>query len=169
MTGKRSYMRNTTTSKQISLESSSWRKLRFVGIITSWWIMSIRNTTTLQLKTSTVLTNCSKARLKELFRGKFWKFLLKLAIVFSWLHWGEFTGEYKGNQGKGGVVELSGFVTVSVTEGLKITDIKVFTKPEKFLQTLRGEKMCPKKQRRFILKNPKNQLNNKKYSTTDMQ
>lgn len=60
-------------------------------------------------------------------------------IVFSWRHWGEFTGIYKDNIGKGEVVEMRGFAAVSVTPELKITAIKVFYKPENFLRALQGK------------------------------
>lgn len=64
-------------------------------------------------------------------------------IVFSWRHWGEFTGDYKGNKGNGELLELDGFAAVSVTEDLKITAIKVFHNPDPFLKALRGENSCP--------------------------
>lgn len=46
-------------------------------------------------------------------------------LVFSWRHWGEFVGDYKGNKGEGQLLEMTGFACVSVTEELKITQIKV--------------------------------------------
>lgn len=66
-------------------------------------------------------------------------------IVFSWRHWGEFTGYYEGNKGHGELVEMTGFVAVKVTEELKITDLKVFYKPEGFLRDLKGQEVIEKK------------------------
>jgi len=60
-------------------------------------------------------------------------------IVFSWRHWGEFTGEYKDNRGEGQLLEMTGFAMVNVTLDLKITAIKVYYKPEAFIKALRGD------------------------------
>lgn len=46
-------------------------------------------------------------------------------LVFSFRHWGEFVGDYKGNKGQGQLLEMTGLACVSVTEELKITQIKV--------------------------------------------
>jgi hypothetical protein len=60
-------------------------------------------------------------------------------IAFSWRHWGEFVGDYKGNKGEGQLVEMTGFILLSVTEEFKITGIKVYYNPEDFLKTLQGK------------------------------
>lgn len=78
------------------------------------------------------------------FRSSFpWEVLEVYAgppeIVFKWRHWGEFTGDYNGNKGEEQLVDMTGFASVSVTSALKITSIKVFFHPEKFLRSLRGE------------------------------
>jgi hypothetical protein len=66
-----------------------------------------------------------------------------IVIEFHELHCvlnsGEFTGEYKGNKGQGELIQMTGFARVTVTEALKITDIKVFYKPENFLAALQGK------------------------------
>jgi hypothetical protein len=60
------------------------------------------------------------------------------SITFSWRHWGEFVGDYKGNKGEGQLLEMTGYAIVSVTDELKITDIKIYYKPEDFLRALQG-------------------------------
>lgn len=52
---------------------------------------------------------------------------------------GEFVGEYKGNQGRGQFLNMTGFAHVVVTNELKITDIKIFYNPEAFLKALQGD------------------------------
>lgn len=52
---------------------------------------------------------------------------------------GEFVGEYKGNQGRGQLLNMTGFAHVIVTNELKITDIKIFYNPEAFLKALQGD------------------------------
>lgn len=65
-------------------------------------------------------------------------------IVFSWRHWGEFTGQYEENKGHGQLLEMTGFAFVSVTDELKITDLRVFYKPEEFLKALKGQESTQK-------------------------
>lgn len=65
--------------------------------------------------------------------------LLNFEIFRSWRHWAEFTGEYEGNQGQGQLLEMEGFGCVNVTEKLKITQIRIFYKPESFLEALKGK------------------------------
>lgn len=36
-------------------------------------------------------------------------------VVFTWRHWGNFTGEYKGNKGKGELVEMYGFASAKIS------------------------------------------------------
>ncbi|CRK98758.1 CLUMA_CG012009, isoform B [Clunio marinus] len=89
----------------------------------------------------------------QLFHGTFngsfpWEVLQVFSgppeIVFSFRHWGEFTGTYQGNKGDGSIVEMNGFVAVTVTEDLKITDLKVYFKPENFIKRLKGEEFVDK-------------------------
>lgn len=66
-------------------------------------------------------------------------------IVFSFRHWGEFTGKYDGKKGHGQLIEMIGFVFVSVTDELKITNVRVFYKPEDFLRALKGQDVTKQK------------------------
>lgn len=59
-------------------------------------------------------------------------------IVFSWRHWGEFSGHHEANVGKGELLEMTGFAVVNVTEDLKIKTIEVFYNPIPFLKALKG-------------------------------
>lgn len=78
------------------------------------------------------------------FRGAFpWEVLKVFAgppnIVFSWRHWGDFIGEYKGHKGDGQQVEMTGFALVKVTDELKITDINIYYNAGTFLRKLQGQ------------------------------
>ena len=59
-------------------------------------------------------------------------------VAFSWRHWGTFTGEYKGNKGKGQLVELYGFGIAQVNENLQLCDVKLYYDTEAFLKALQG-------------------------------
>ena len=61
-------------------------------------------------------------------------------VAFTWRHWAAFSGEYKGHQGSGEMVELTGFGLVTVDDDLKIMDIEVFYEAEKFLEVLEGKR-----------------------------
>jgi len=61
-------------------------------------------------------------------------------VAFSWRHWGEFTGSYEGNKGKGELVEMFGFGVATVDDQLRLVDVDIFYKPETFLEVLRGDK-----------------------------
>jgi hypothetical protein len=60
-------------------------------------------------------------------------------IVFSWRHWSEFVGKYKGNSGDGRVVNMNGFAQITVNENLKVETIKAFYRPENFIRELQGK------------------------------
>lgn len=36
-------------------------------------------------------------------------------VTFTWRHWGDFTGEYKGNKGKGERIDMYGFATARIS------------------------------------------------------
>lgn len=83
----------------------------------------------------------------QLFRGAFpggfaWEVLEVYSgppkIAFSWRHWANFTGNYKGRKGNGDLLEMFGFCIVTVQEDLKILSIEAFFKPELFLKALEG-------------------------------
>ena len=39
-------------------------------------------------------------------------------VAFSWRHWGHFTGSFKGNKGKGELIEVFGWATAEVNDKL---------------------------------------------------
>merc|ERR1712039_927739 len=61
-------------------------------------------------------------------------------VAFTWRHWGTFTGTYKGNQGKGELVEMFGFGTAVVNDKLQLMDVEIFYNAEDFIQVLQGDK-----------------------------
>ena len=84
----------------------------------------------------------------ETFRGAFphgfaWELLEVLAgpprVVFSWRHWATFDGVYRGREGDKKLYEMYGLAAVSVDNNLKVQNIEVFFKPDKFLRALQGE------------------------------
>ena len=46
-------------------------------------------------------------------------------VIFTWRHWAEFTGTFRGRQGNGELIELYGLCRVIVNEELKIQKIEV--------------------------------------------
>lgn len=84
----------------------------------------------------------------ETFRGAFlggfpWEVLEVLSpppiVAFSWRHWAEFQGSFRGREGDGKLYEMYGFGVVTLTEGLKISDIQIYYKPDEFLKAMHGE------------------------------
>lgn len=61
-------------------------------------------------------------------------------VAFTWRHWGEFTGTYEDNKGKGELVEVFGFGVAIVDDQLRLVDVEIFYKAEAFLEVLRGER-----------------------------
>ena len=57
-------------------------------------------------------------------------------VCFSWRHWATYNGTYKGKKGNDSVVNMCGFASASLDENLKICDLKIYYKPEEFLQVL---------------------------------
>lgn len=57
-------------------------------------------------------------------------------IAFTWRHWGDWEGEYKGNQATGERIEMFGSCVVKVSENLKIQSIDVYFDPNPMLVTL---------------------------------
>lgn len=60
-------------------------------------------------------------------------------VGFTWRHWGEFTGEYKGRKGDGRIIEMYGFSVATVNEDLKLTRVEVYFKPEGMLKCFEGQ------------------------------
>lgn len=86
----------------------------------------------------------SHAKFHDAFAAFPWELLEVFSgpskVAFSWRHWGEFTGSYEGNKGKGELVEMFGFGVATVDEQLRLVDVEIFYKPETFIEVLRGEK-----------------------------
>ncbi|CAG0888337.1 unnamed protein product [Cyprideis torosa] len=61
-------------------------------------------------------------------------------VVFSWRHWANFDGSYKGLQGKGELIEMTGFGVVMVNDSLKVQSIEIYYDPNPFLEVLTGLK-----------------------------
>lgn len=59
-------------------------------------------------------------------------------VAFTWRHWGQFTGSYAGNMGKGEVIEMFGFAIAQVNDKLQLCDVKVYYDGEAFLKALNG-------------------------------
>jgi hypothetical protein len=57
-------------------------------------------------------------------------------VSFSWRHWADFSGSYKGRNGDNSRVNMFGFALVKLDENGKIYDIKIFYKPDEFLEAL---------------------------------
>ncbi|KAI6661338.1 hypothetical protein LOD99_10005 [Oopsacas minuta] len=92
--------------------------------------------------------------IRNSFKAFPWEVLKVLSppptVTFTWRHWGKFTGNYKGNEGKGELLEMFGFAIARVSPDLKIEDIKIFYDPDSFIQALEGktdakELSCAKK------------------------
>ncbi|CAB4029090.1 Hypothetical predicted protein [Paramuricea clavata] len=60
-------------------------------------------------------------------------------VVFTWRHWGEFTGEYRGRPGNGELVELYGMLRVTVNSDLKIQKIEAYFDGTSFLEAMEGK------------------------------
>lgn len=60
-------------------------------------------------------------------------------VVFTWRHWGEFTGEYRGRSGHGELVELYGMLRVTVNSDLKIQKIEAYFDGTSFLEAMEGK------------------------------
>lgn len=69
-------------------------------------------------------------------------------VTFSWRHFTNITGEYKGKKPTNKQIEMFGFAKVRVNDALKIQTIEIFYKPQEFLDELNqrgvaGPKGCP--------------------------
>lgn len=59
-------------------------------------------------------------------------------IAFSWRHWADFRGEYKGRSGDGKMYEMYGFGVVELSEKSQIKSIEIYYKPNEFIKALQG-------------------------------
>jgi len=60
-------------------------------------------------------------------------------VGFSWHHFGQFTGEYKGNKGNGEWINMFGFATAKVNSDLQLQKVDIFYDPVTFLESLEGK------------------------------
>lgn len=86
----------------------------------------------------------------KIFKGAFtqgfpWEVLRVFSapprVVFTWRHWGRFTGRYKDRRGRGETINMYGITVAMVNERLKIESIEVYYDPEFFLERLLGENL----------------------------
>lgn len=84
----------------------------------------------------------------EMFRGAFLSgfpfevievFSPPPIVAFTWRHWANFNGVYKGRNGDGKTYEMYGFGVLDLNKDLKIQQIQIFYKPEEFLKAVQGE------------------------------
>lgn len=103
------------------------------------WLMASANKSLYDAEVETF--HSSHSMFRGAFGGGFpWEVLAVFAgppkITFSWRHWGDFTGMYKGREGDGKRYEMYGFGTLTVTEDLKLKQIEIWYKPDEWLQAL---------------------------------
>ena len=60
-------------------------------------------------------------------------------VVFTWRHWGKFTGEYRGRQGNGELIEMYGMLRVTVSSELKIQKIEAYFDGKSFIEAMEGK------------------------------
>ena len=60
-------------------------------------------------------------------------------VFFSWRHWANFAGDYKGHHGNGQVINMTGFGLITLSDAMKVTDLQIFFDPDPFLKVLKGE------------------------------
>ena len=88
----------------------------------------------------------SKEKSYELFDNAFESFSWEVlevytsspVIVFSWRHWGKFTGSYKNNKGDGKLINLYGYAIIEVNEDFKLCKSMMYFNRKAFLDILEG-------------------------------
>ena len=85
----------------------------------------------------------------DLFRNAFqkgfpWEVLRVFSgppeVLLSWRHWGEFVGEYRGNEGRGETIEMYGLLRITLNEEMKIKLLEVFYDPDTFIEVMEGRR-----------------------------
>jgi len=61
------------------------------------------------------------------------------AVVFTWRHWAKFTGEFRGRNGQGELVELFGLARITVSKELKVQAVEIFMDADEFMHKLEGK------------------------------
>ena len=61
-------------------------------------------------------------------------------VTFTWRHWGHFTGTYKGNKGKGELIEVFGWGTAEVNDDLQLCECKMYFDQNSFMEVLEGKR-----------------------------
>lgn len=86
----------------------------------------------------------SHQHFKDAFAAFPWELLAVFSgpprVAFAWRHWAHFTGTYKGNKGKGQLLNLIGFGVGTVNHKLEFLEIEIYGKPEEFLEALEGKR-----------------------------
>ena len=60
-------------------------------------------------------------------------------VFFSWRHWANFAGDYKGHHGNGQMINMTGFGLITLSDAMKVTNLQIFYDPDPFLKVLKGE------------------------------
>jgi hypothetical protein len=60
-------------------------------------------------------------------------------VAFTWRHWGEFTGGYKGHKGEGELIEMYGFGTAVVNGKLQLCECEFYFDAKNFLDAMEGK------------------------------
>jgi len=63
-------------------------------------------------------------------------------VTFTWRHWADWTGEFRGNAPTGQRIEMFGMCVAKVNEQLKVTDLEVYFDPNPMLAQLMSVR-CP--------------------------
>jgi len=61
-------------------------------------------------------------------------------VGFSWHHFGQFTGEYKGKQGNGEMSHLFGFGTAQVNDKLQFQKVEIYYDINTWLEAMEGKR-----------------------------
>jgi hypothetical protein len=57
-------------------------------------------------------------------------------VAFTWRHWSNFTGPYKGHEPNGKLIELYGATFATVDEDLKLCDVEMYFDGTAMMMTL---------------------------------
>ena len=47
-------------------------------------------------------------------------------VFFSWRHWANFAGDYKGHNGNGQMINMTGFGLITLSDAMKVTNLQIF-------------------------------------------
>jgi len=84
----------------------------------------------------------------DLFRSAFTKgfpwevlkvYTMPPTVMFSWRHWGNYEGQFHGNQGQGQVINMIGLCRATLNDNSKVTKLELFFDVEGFLKSMEGD------------------------------